>query len=298
MKILLVEKNFELREIFSKMLNENLGDVDIDTESDGDEALTRYCRRGPYDLVITDDYHEGLDAVEFVKAIRKENPDQKIAALTLDKEMGQRLWREFKVPYLRKPFDRSQFRELLQELHITGGMTKEQLENSILRDVVTNFVNLKQSTPRRSLLIKYKNQPASTAIFELTNRNIIRRKNNNVATVDEEYLPSAAAFELCGDNRVREDAKNASTVVLTALQNMFIEEQRKEGFTFQDLKRHVEYVYPNRIFDDETLKRGLYLAKDLGAFMGYRVNQPDETEVEWFQVSESAVVPPESRPKK
>lgn len=103
MKILLVEKELELRDIYVKMVIENLGDVDIDAESDGDEALTRYSRHGPYDLVLTDDYHEGLDGVEFVKAIRNINPAQKMAALTLDKEMGQRLWREFRIPYLKKP---------------------------------------------------------------------------------------------------------------------------------------------------------------------------------------------------
>jgi serine/threonine protein kinase len=167
-------------------------------------------------------------------------------------------------------------------------MTKEQLEGAILLDVVTSFANLKQSTPRRSLLIKYKNQPASVAIFDLTSHNIIRRKNNDAVTPDEEYLPSAAAFELCGDNRLREEAKHASTVVLTTLQNMFIGEQKKEGFNFQDLKRHVEYVYTNQTFDDETLKLGLYIARDLGSLNGYRLTQPDETEVEWFQIAESA----------
>jgi hypothetical protein len=63
------------------MLIENLGDVGIDQESDWDEAFTHYCRRGPYDLVLTDDYHDyhqDLDVVGFVKAIRKENPLRKI----------------------------------------------------------------------------------------------------------------------------------------------------------------------------------------------------------------------------
>src|SRR5438309_9841637 len=82
-------------------------------------------------------------------------------------------------------------------------MTKEQLEVTILLDVVRSFADLKQSTARRALIIKYKNQPASVAINDLVSHNIIYRKNTNVATTDEEYLPSAAAFELCGDNRLR-----------------------------------------------------------------------------------------------
>ncbi len=167
-------------------------------------------------------------------------------------------------------------------------MTKEQLEAAILLNVVRSFSDLKQSTTRRALVIKFKNQPAAYTINELVHQNVIRRKNTTVATTDEEYLPAAAAFELCGDNRLREEAKHASTVVLHTLQNMFVGEQKKEGFGFQDLKRHVEYLYTNQIFDDATLKLGLYLARDLGALMGNRLSQRDETEVEWFQIAESA----------
>jgi serine/threonine protein kinase len=166
-------------------------------------------------------------------------------------------------------------------------MTKEQVEIPILLDIVRRFVDLKKSTARRALLIKFKNQPASYAINDLVQQSIIRRKNPNVATTDEEYLPAAAAFELCGDNRFRREAKHSSTVVLTTLQQMFIGEQKKEGFGFQDLKRHVEYIYTNQVFDDETLKLGLYLAKDLGVLMGSHMTQ-SETEVEWFQIAESA----------
>ena len=167
-------------------------------------------------------------------------------------------------------------------------MIKEQLEVAVLLDVVKTFSDLKKGTERRALLIKYKNQPALQALNDLLQQNLIHRKNTNVATTEEEYLPAAAAFELCGDNQLREEAKHASFVVLHTLQNMFVGEQKKEGFGFQDLKRHVEYVYPNQMFDDETLKLGPYLARDLGALMGSRLSQPDETEVEWFQIAESA----------
>jgi hypothetical protein len=165
----------------------------------------------------------------------------------------------------------------------------DQIEVGILLDVVRRFVNLNESTSRRALLIKFKNQPASYAINNLVNHNVIRRTDKTGATIDEEYLPAAAAFELCGDNHLREQAKHASTIVLHTLQQMFIGEEKKEGFTFQDLRRHVEDIYPNQSFDDATLKLGLYLAKDLGALMGSRMTQPNQTEVEWFQIAEAAV---------
>src|ERR1700686_1359890 len=147
-------------------------------------------------------------------------------------------------------------------------MKNEQLELAILRDVVNRFVHLKESTARRAALIKYKNQPAAEVLQDLVNQNIIRRKNSNAATTDEEYLPAAAAFELCGDTQLREEAKRASTVVLFTLQQMFVGEPKKEGYAFKDLKEHAAFVFPNQIFDDATLKLGLYLAKDLQALMG------------------------------
>jgi hypothetical protein len=163
----------------------------------------------------------------------------------------------------------------------------EQLELAILKDVVNRFVHLNQSTARRAVLIKYKNQPAAEVLQNLVNQNIIRRKSSDAATTDEEYLPAAAAFELCGDNQLLEEAKRASAVVLYTLQQMFVGDPREGGYAFNVLKEHAALVFPNQNFDDATLKLGLYLAKDMHALMGNRMNQPDQTEVEWFQIAET-----------
>lgn len=168
-------------------------------------------------------------------------------------------------------------------------MTNEQLEAAILSDVVKRFVNLNASTSRRDLLIKFRNLPTSQVIGELLNRNILRRKTSNVATTEEEYLPSAAAFEFCGDTQLRDQARLGTTVVLHALQQMFVAEQKKEGFVFKDLKTHVALTYPSRIFDDATLKLGLYLSRDFNALASYRLNLPEDTEVVSFQVAEGAI---------
>jgi len=166
-------------------------------------------------------------------------------------------------------------------------MKNEQLELAILNDVVNRFVHLNESTPRRTILIKYKNRPAAEALHAVINQNIIRRKDSEGATTDEEYLPAAAAFELCGDTQLLEQAKHASTVVLYTLQQMFVADPRKEGYAFNVLKEHAALVFPNHIPDDATLRLGLYLAKDLHALMGNRMKQPDQTEVEWFQIAET-----------
>src|SRR5215469_4870076 len=143
-------------------------------------------------------------------------------------------------------------------------MTIEQLETAILSDVVTRFANLKESTSRRDLLIKFRAQPAWQAIANLTSQNVLRRKDTNTPTEGEEYLPTAAAFQFCGSAEFREQAKFATTIVLHTLQQMFVGERKKEGFALEDLKLHVEAIYPEKMFDDETLRLGLYLAQDFG----------------------------------
>ncbi len=43
---------------------------------------------------------------------------------------------------------------------------------------------------------------------------------------------------------------------------MYVGERKKEGFGFDDLKRHVQALHTDRSFDDDTLKLGLYLARE------------------------------------
>ncbi|MGD1214739.1 MAG: response regulator [Terriglobales bacterium] len=51
-------------------------EIKVEFVGDGDSALQRYCEHSPYDLVITDVYHPGLEGVELCKAIRRRNPSQ------------------------------------------------------------------------------------------------------------------------------------------------------------------------------------------------------------------------------
>lgn len=93
--------------------------------------------------------------------------------------------------------------------------TKDQLEKSILLEVVTQFLKFKQSTSRHSLVIKFKGQPIlHQVLFELTNGSRLCREGVSVPTTEEKYLPGALAFEFCGDRQFREEAKSAVTIVL------------------------------------------------------------------------------------
>jgi hypothetical protein len=164
--------------------------------------------------------------------------------------------------------------------------TIEQLEAAIISDVVTRFVKLKESTSRRSLLIKFEGQPTGQTIANLTGRSIIRNRATNKPTEDEEYLPTAAAFELCGNSELRDKAKSATTVVLHTLKQMFKGERKKEGLTFEDLQSHVNRLYPNNMFDSSELRLGLYLAIDFHVFSSH---SSPEGEVISFRIGESAI---------
>src|SRR5579885_818506 len=122
-------------------------------------------------------------------------------------------------------------------------MTPEHLETSILIDVVTRFTNLRESTSRRSLSIKYQGHPVWQAVTNLTNQVFLRRTSSSTSTEQESYLPNAAAFQFCGDAKLREQAKFATTIVLHVLKQMYVGEEKREGFVFDDLKKHVADVY-------------------------------------------------------
>ena len=107
MRILVVDDDLEsedLRDLFKARLSliqiSSIRDVDEKTRHemldrelakcgfelefvfDGEAALKHYLERGPYDLVMTDIYHPGMDGVELTRAIRRENPTQALAVFS------------------------------------------------------------------------------------------------------------------------------------------------------------------------------------------------------------------------
>ena len=165
----------------------------------------------------------------------------------------------------------------------------EQLQTAILADVVTRFVNLHESTSRFSLLVKFEGQPAWQAISNLAGRNMIRNVAVNKPTEDEEYLPTASAFEFCGILDLRNKARTATTVVLHAVKQMFKGESKKT-LSFEDLQRHVNELFRNNKFDPTELKLGLYLANDFRVLSPQ--NSPDPKDVVSFRITEAAISMP------
>jgi DNA-binding NtrC family response regulator len=76
------------RKLDDKMLGDILdarieqNGFELDFAFDGDKALTQYRQYGPYDLVLTDLYHPGIDGLDLARAILRENPEQALAMFT------------------------------------------------------------------------------------------------------------------------------------------------------------------------------------------------------------------------
>ena len=52
------------------------------TETNGNRALRRYSKEGPFDLVLTEIEHKGMNGVELIHAIHKKNRKQDVRIVT------------------------------------------------------------------------------------------------------------------------------------------------------------------------------------------------------------------------
>jgi|SRR5690242_9201245 CheY-like chemotaxis protein len=101
MRVLLVNDEPGIQEVFGSMLV--AAGHQIEPALDGGEAFQIYCDRGPFDLVLTDLEHPGLNGFELASRIWKKDPKQSVGFVTA-------------YPVLRLPCDRDQFLEFVESL--------------------------------------------------------------------------------------------------------------------------------------------------------------------------------------
>lgn len=90
-----------MQEIITAML-EKAGH-EVVTETNGTKALRRYTKEGPFDRVLTDIEHKGMNGVELMHAIHKKNRKQSVGIIT-----G---W-----PILQKPFRQKELLKFIEQL--------------------------------------------------------------------------------------------------------------------------------------------------------------------------------------
>jgi CheY-like chemotaxis protein len=99
MRILLVEDEPAVQEVIVTML-ERAGHLVV-TETNGNKAFRRYRKEGPFDLVLTDIQHKGMNGVELMQTIHRKNRKQHVRLVT-----G---W-----PILQKPFTQKQLLDFIK----------------------------------------------------------------------------------------------------------------------------------------------------------------------------------------
>src|ERR1019366_6580235 len=126
-------------------------------------------------------------------------------------------------------------------------------ERKITKTVVATFLVEDKPTPHKMLIRSYKEPQA----LEHLVRTVVLAQTGN----RESYLPRVLAFHYCGDSQALSKAKNAATVVLHVLQNLFDVSLDKDNFTPADVEQHAQKIYdsPPSL---ETINLGLFLVTE------------------------------------
>ncbi len=112
--VLLVDDEEQFLDVFSKRLQGRGLKVDIAVS--GDEAIKR-VKDKQFDTIVLDLVMPGIDGIETLKRLRKENPDLQIIILTGHGtvEKGVEAMKEGAVDFLEKPVDLKKLLEKIGE---------------------------------------------------------------------------------------------------------------------------------------------------------------------------------------
>jgi predicted nucleotide-binding protein len=141
-------------------------------------------------------------------------------------------------------------------------MALTEIERTITNVVIDRFLNLKQSTPRKPLVVLYRD---IDTVDRLARYGILRAVDNNGA-----LLPMALAFQCCGDEEVLLRARTSLEIALHVLQNLFEAEVSNADFTVAEVEAHANEMYKD--LEPDALKMGLYLAKEFPIFTSWTGN--------------------------
>jgi len=132
-------------------------------------------------------------------------------------------------------------------------MPLSDTEREITNTVVQTFLREDKATPHKTLLRRFK-EP--TSLERLVRTVVLSQIGSR-----EAYLPKVLAFHYCGDNQALSKAKNAVTVVLHVLQNLFDVSLDKDTFTPADVEQHAQKMYDSPPSLD-TINLGLFLVTE------------------------------------
>lgn len=146
--------------------------------------------------------------------------------------------------------------------------------------VVSRFLDLKQPTSRKTLLIEVRD---GAVLDEMESRTLLRAENDR-----RSYFPTLGTFVLLGDEDARlAKARLVTLPVLRTLTKLYEVNDSDHSYTAEELIEHVRAKY--NAFASEEIRLGLYLAvSEFGAIQTYRLSD-DGTEILSFRIAEGVL---------
>jgi serine/threonine protein kinase len=155
-----------------------------------------------------------------------------------------------------------------------------EVERGIVSNVVQRFLHTKRPIKRKPLIQTFQ-APALAAIEHLVREGLLKSDDN------ENFRPTALAFECCGDREILDRAKRSLELVLRILRNLF-DEPEKTDFTIADMQFQAIKLNGREAPEDD-LFLGTYLASDFGVLAGWNGNLV-QLELAWVRVGERIVI--------
>lgn len=114
-KILIIDDEKNIRLTLSQCLE--LADYQVDTAVSGEHGLEKYSENN-YDLVLLDMKMPGIDGMEVLRRIKRQNPLQKVIMITAygTIETAVEAMKLGAVDYLRKPFTPDEIRSIVKRV--------------------------------------------------------------------------------------------------------------------------------------------------------------------------------------
>src|SRR6266852_2545107 len=145
--------------------------------------------------------------------------------------------------------------------HRITRMPLSDVQREITKRVLDRYLNLKQPTPRKELVIKFKDPQA----LEWLVSKCILSTDNNSST----YLPLPLAFHYSGSSETERRAKESLDIILQVLRHLFETEENRADFTIADISEVARKMYAA---DTEKINLGLYLVRDFNVLTGYPID--------------------------
>ncbi len=115
-RVLVVDDEEYVRDVLSQMI-EQTGDFDVDTASDGLDAL-KYIKEKEYDVVFTDIMMPHLSGIELVQELKRTRPAIPVVMVTAlnNLDTGISAMREGASDFITKPFELEQIKNVLNRV--------------------------------------------------------------------------------------------------------------------------------------------------------------------------------------